>query len=83
MDQVMLEDIDGNKFKATILLKHFDYNFSKNYMVYLQDKEVLAASYEEIDGKYIINYDLTSSEYDMIDELIESNNINELLKKEK
>ncbi len=71
MDNIILTDMEGNKFKASILFTHFDYAFSKNYMVYLIDDDVLASSYEEIDDKYIINNDLTSSEYDMLDKLIE------------
>jgi len=67
---MVLTDVLGNKYKAKILFTHFDYNFSKNYIVYLIDDDLLASSYEEVDGKYIINNDLTSNEYDMIDKVI-------------
>ena len=59
MNKMILEDIEGNKIKATFLFTHFDYYFSKNYIVYL------------VDDKYIINNDLSSAEYDMIDKVIE------------
>lgn len=72
MNEIILEDVDGNKTKATFLFTHFDYNFSKNYIVYLIDNDLLASSYEEVDGKYIIDNDLSSAEYDMIDKVIES-----------
>ena len=32
MNEIILEDIDGNKTKATFLFTHFDYNFSKNIL---------------------------------------------------
>ena len=72
MNNIELLDNEGNKFKATFLFTHFDYNFGKNYIIYLVDNDLLASSYEEIDGKIIIDDDLTSSEYDMIDKVIES-----------
>ena len=55
MNEIILEDVDGNKTKATFLFTHFDYNFGKNYIVYLIDNDLLASSYEEVDGKYIID----------------------------
>lgn len=72
MNEIILESIDGRKIKATLLFTHFDYNFGKNYIVYLVDNDLLASSYELVDDKYIINDDLSSSEYDMIDKVIES-----------
>ena len=72
MNEIVLEDINGNKYKATLLFTHFDYHFSKNYIVYLVDNDLLASSYELVDDKYIINNDLSSAEYDMIDKVIES-----------
>lgn len=72
MNNMTLTDIDGNTFKATLLFTHFDYNFGKNYIVYLVDNDLLASSYEEVEGKIIIDNDLTSNEYDMIDKVIES-----------
>ena len=72
MNNLVLTDIEGNKFKATFLFTHFDYSFGKNYIVYLVDNDLLASHYEEVDGKYIIDNDLTSGEYDMIDHVIES-----------
>ncbi len=71
MNNVMLMDVDGNKYKVDILFTYFDYDFGKNYIVYLIDDDLLAASYEEIDNKYIINSDLTTNEYDMIDKTIQ------------
>ena len=71
MKNMILEDVEGNKIKATFLFTHFDYYFSKNYIVYLVDNDLLASSYEIVDDKYIINNDLTSAEYDMIDKVIE------------
>ncbi len=71
MNNVTLTDIEGNTYKATILFTHFDYNFGKKYIVYLVENDLLASSYEEVDGKFIINNDLTSKEYDMIDLEIE------------
>lgn len=70
IDEIILEDVDGKKIKATKLFTHFDYNFSKNYIVYLVDDDILASSYEEVDGKIIIDNDLSAKEYDMIDEEI-------------
>ena len=70
IDEIILEDVDGKKIKATKLFTHFDYNFSKNYIVYLVDDDILATSYEEVDGKIIIDNDLSAKEYDMIDEEI-------------
>lgn len=72
MNNMILTDVDGNSYKATFLFTHFDYNFGKNYIVYLVDNDLLASSYEIVDGKYIIDNDLSSSEYDMIDKVIES-----------
>lgn len=72
MNEIILEDINGHKTKATFLFTHFDYNFSKNYIVYLIDNDLLASSYEIVDDKYIINDDLSTKEYDMIDKVIES-----------
>ena len=72
MNNIILTDIDGVKYKATVLFTHFDYNFSKNYIVYLVDNDLLASSYEEVDGQIIIDNDLSSNEYDMIDKVIES-----------
>ena len=45
VDEIILEDVDGKKIKATKLFTHFDYNFSKNYIVYLIDDDILASSY--------------------------------------
>ena len=70
IDEIILEDVDGKKIKATKLFTHFDYNFSKNYIVYLVDDDILVSSYEEVDGKIIIDNDLSAKEYDMIDEEI-------------
>ena len=70
IDEIILEDVDGKKIKATKLFTHFDYNFSKNYIVYLVDDDILASSYEEVDGKIIIDNDLSPKEFDMIDEEI-------------
>ena len=70
MDYEILTDTEGNVYKVEILFTHFDYSFGKNYIVYMIDKDILAASYEEVDNKYIINNDLSSSEYDMIDDTI-------------
>ncbi|MCM1052627.1 MAG: hypothetical protein NC483_01430 [Ruminococcus sp.] len=70
MDSIILTDIDGNKFKAEILFTHFDYTFGKNYIIYLVDKDLLASSYETVEDKYIINNDLSSKEYDMLDRQI-------------
>ena len=67
MENIILTDVEGNKYKAEILFTHFDYSFGKDYIIYLVDKDVLASSYEQIDGKYIINNDLTTKEYDMLD----------------
>ncbi len=67
VDSTILTDIDGNKFKAEILFTHFDYTFGKNYIIYLVDKDLLASSYEKVEDKYIINNDLSSREYDMLD----------------
>ena len=70
IDEIILEDVDGKKIKATKLFTHFDYNFSKNYIVYLVDDDILASSYEEVDGKIIIDNDLSPKDFDMIDEEI-------------
>ncbi len=67
VDSTILTDIDWNKFKAEILFTHFDYTFGKNYIIYLVDKDLLASSYEKVEDKYIINNDLSSREYDMLD----------------
>lgn len=71
MNGIILEDIDGNKIKATYLFTHFAYSFGKNYIIYSIDNDVLAASYELVDEKYIIDNDLSGDEYDMIDKVIE------------
>ena len=71
MNNVILTDSDGKKFKAEILFTYYDYNFGKNYMVYLIDNDILGASYELIDNKYIICSNLTTNEYDMLDREIE------------
>lgn len=68
---ITLTDVEGNKYKAEILFTHFDYFFSKNYIVYLVDDDLLASSYEKVDDKYIIDNNLTTGEYDMIDKAIE------------
>lgn len=70
-NMMVLTDVFGNKFKAKFLFTHFDYRFSKNYIVYTIDDDLLASSYEEVDGNYIIDNDLSSNEYDMIDKVIE------------
>lgn len=72
MNYTTLTDIEGIKYKATILFTHFDYNFSRDYIVYLVDNDLLASAYKEVNGEYIIDNDLTSAEYDMIDKIIES-----------
>lgn len=72
MNYTTLTDIEGIKYKATILFTHFDYNFSRDYIVYLVDNDLLASAYKEENGNYIIDNDLTSAEYDMIDKVIES-----------
>ncbi len=71
MEYEILTDTEGNTYKVEVLFTHYDYSLGKNYIVYMIDNDVLAASYEEIDNKYIINNDLTSNEYDMIDKTIE------------
>ena len=70
MNKMVLTDVFGNKYNAKFLFTHFDYHFSKNYIVYLVDNDLLASSYEEVDGNYIIDNDLSAKEYDMIDEVI-------------
>lgn len=70
MDSITLEDVEGKKYKAKLLFTHFDYIFSKNYIVYLIDDDLLASSYETLNGKFIIDNDLSSNEYDMIDRVI-------------
>lgn len=72
VDYVTLQDIHGDTYKAVILFTHFDYHFGKNYIVYLVENDLLASSYEEKDGHFIIDNNLTSAEYDMIDQVIES-----------
>lgn len=72
MNYTTLTDTEGIKYKATILFTHFDYNFSRDYIVYLVDNDLLASAYKEVNGEYIIDNDLTSAEYDMIDKVIES-----------
>lgn len=68
---IVLTDVNGTKYKVELLFTHFDYNFGKNYIVYLFDKDLLAASYETINEQYVINSDLSTQEYDMIDKMIE------------
>lgn len=70
MSNVILTDVYGDKLKANILFTHFDYNFGKDYIVYLVDDDVLASSYEIVNNEYIIDNDLSSKEYDMIDHLL-------------
>lgn len=71
MDDIILTDETLHTYKAKLLFTHFDYTFGKNYVVYLIDNDLLAASYELEGNKYIINNDLSSKEYDMIDKTIE------------
>ncbi len=70
-NKITLMDAEGNKYKAEILFTHFDYFYSKNYIIYLIDDDLLASSYEKVDNKFIINNDLTTGEYDMLDKEIE------------
>lgn len=69
-DSVVLIDAYGDKCKASILFTHFDYQFQKDYIVYLIDDDVLASSYQIINEQIIIDNDLSSREYDMIDNLL-------------
>lgn len=71
MNYTILTDIEGKKYKVEILFTHYDYTFNKNYVVYLEDNDLLASIYFQKDGKYIIDNDLSSREYDMIDKVIE------------
>ena len=75
MRDIVLIDELGNKIKAQVMFTFFDYFFSKTYIVYSIDHDVLAASYELEDDKYILNHDLTSNEYDMIDKEIEKRSV--------
>ena len=70
MNSIILTDTEGNTYKAIVLFTHYDYTFGKNYIVYSIDDDILASSYEKVEDKYIINNDLTSNEYDMIDKEI-------------
>ena len=70
MNNIVLVDTLGNIIKASLLFTHFDLTFKKNYIVYLIDNDLLAASYHQEKDKYIINNDLTTAEYDMIDRTI-------------
>lgn len=70
MNMILL-DVEGKAIKATLVFTHFDYNFRKNYIVYSIDDDLLAASYEIVNDKYVIDSDLSSREYDMIDQVIE------------
>ncbi len=71
MSEVILTDIDGNKYKAQIIFTHFDYSYGKDYLVYMIDNDLLASSYEKVDNNYIIDNNLSSGEYDMLDKIIE------------
>ncbi len=71
MNNIELIDSDGNKIKGELLFTHYDATFNKNYIIYLIEKDLIASSYELVDNKYIINNDLSTKEYDMLDELIE------------
>ncbi len=66
----VLTDVLGKNYKARILFTYFDYKESKSYVVYTIEGDLLASSYMEKDGKFIINNDLTTREYDMIDNLV-------------
>ncbi len=71
MDKVILIDTDGKKYNAKILFTHFDYKFSRNYIVYSIEDDILASAYlENEDNQYIIDNDLSSNEYDMLDQEI-------------
>ncbi len=72
MDNIILIDTEGHKYKANFLFTHFDYSFGKDYIIYLIDNDLLASSYELVNNEYIINNDLSSKEYDMLDKIIES-----------
>lgn len=75
MNELTLIDETGGKVKAQVLFTFFDYFFSKSYIVYSIDNDVLAASYETQEDKYILDHDLTSNEYDMIDKEIEKRSV--------
>ncbi len=69
-DNIILTDVYGDKIKASILFTHFDYEFQKDYLIYTVDDDILASSYTMVNNQYIINNDLSSKEYDMIDHLL-------------
>lgn len=70
MGNMILTDVYGEKLKANVLFTHFDYQFGKDYIIYMIDNDILASSYTLVQDKYIIDNDLTSREYDMIDNLL-------------
>ena len=61
MQNVELYDEDGNKVRAKILF------MQKKYVIYSIDDDVMASAYEMKGEQCILNNDLTSAEYDMLD----------------
>ena len=70
MRKITLTDENGKKYQAQILFTYFDYFYGKDYLVYQIDNDILAASFKKVNNRYLINSDLTSSEYDMLDKQI-------------
>ena len=67
MQNVELFDEEGNKVRAKILFMHYDLDFQKKYVIYSIDDDVMASAYEMKGEQCILNNDLTSAEYDMLD----------------
>ena len=47
-----------------------DLNFQKKYIIYTIDDDIVASSYDLIGERCVLNNDLTTQEYDMLDEYL-------------
>lgn len=71
MNEITLLNEQNQEIQAHILFTYYNKIFNKNYIIYMVDNDVLASSFEIINNQYILNNNLTSEEYDMIDKEIE------------
>ncbi len=70
MDKIVLIDKQGKEYLAEIIFTYYIKEYNKNYLVYLINKDLLAASFELKNEQYIIDNNLTDREFDILDEII-------------
>lgn len=71
VNEIILEDDMGKKIKAKLIYTYYDSDKDKNYMVYVIDGEMYASIYNEINGKIVVDSNLTEEEYNMLDNMLE------------